>query len=138
MGMGLQYLGAWSNTGYMDLESKRKPLFTPVLDNSASALQPSTAISDPHALHFPQVVTELADPTTSRGVISMPSVSLDTGDTPAPPPKANFHRLSLMVKAVNSQDHLRDLKKTRGGIGNLKHDEKQTTMDSFVKRRKTG
>ncbi|PSS06672.1 hypothetical protein M430DRAFT_111064 [Amorphotheca resinae ATCC 22711] len=44
--------------------------------------------------------------------------------------------LSLVVKAVNSQEHLRGLKKTRGGIGSMKHDANQKTMDAFVKRRK--
>jgi hypothetical protein len=46
--------------------------------------------------------------------------------------------MSLVVKAVNSQEHLKGLKKTRGGIGSSKHDEKQKTMDSFFKRQKLG
>jgi hypothetical protein len=41
-----------------------------------------------------------------------------------------------VVNAVNSQEHLKGLKKTRGGIGNLKHDSNQQKVDSFFKKRK--
>jgi hypothetical protein len=44
----------------------------------------------------------------------------------------------LVVKAVNSLEHLKGLKKTRGGIGSSKHDEGQKTMESFFKKRKIG
>jgi broad specificity phosphatase PhoE len=48
---------------------------------------------------------------------------------------ASFPNLTLLVKASNCQFHLRGLKKTRGGLGNLKHDEKQKTMDSFFQKK---
>lgn len=41
----------------------------------------------------------------------------------------------LVVKAVNSLEHLVGLKKTRGGIGSSKHDDNQKTMESFFKTR---
>ncbi len=46
--------------------------------------------------------------------------------------------VSLVVRAVNSLEHLKGLKKTRGGIGSSKHDEGQKTIESFFKRRKIG
>lgn len=42
-------------------------------------------------------------------------------------------RISLGVVSVNNTDHLRGLRKTRGGIGSAKFDNKQKTMDSFFK-----
>lgn len=42
--------------------------------------------------------------------------------------------LVLRVKAVNSVEHLKGLKKTRGGIGSSKHDASQKTMDAFFKK----
>ncbi|KAF5022912.1 hypothetical protein F66182_5031 [Fusarium sp. NRRL 66182] len=42
-------------------------------------------------------------------------------------------RLQLCVVKVNSVEHLKGLKKTRGGIGSAKFDVKQKTMDSFFK-----
>ena len=46
--------------------------------------------------------------------------------------------VSLVVKAVNSLEHLKGVKKTRGGIGSSKHDEGQKTIESFFKKRKIG
>jgi broad specificity phosphatase PhoE len=45
----------------------------------------------------------------------------------------------LLVEHINCVDHLKGLKKTRGGIGSAQFDDKQTTIDSFfglVKKRK--
>ncbi len=39
--------------------------------------------------------------------------------------------VALAVTAVNCVDHLQGLKKTKGGIGSAKFDDKQKTMDSF-------
>lgn len=39
----------------------------------------------------------------------------------------------LRIIAVNRVDHLQGLKKTRGGIGSAKFDNKQKTVDSFFK-----
>ncbi|KAH7270822.1 uncharacterized protein BKA55DRAFT_533405 [Fusarium redolens] len=41
--------------------------------------------------------------------------------------------LQMRVVKINSVDHLKGLKKTRGGIGSAKFDAKQKTMDSFFK-----
>lgn len=46
--------------------------------------------------------------------------------------------MSLVVKVVNSLEHLRGVKKTRGGIGSSKYDECQKTIESFFKKRKIG
>lgn len=39
----------------------------------------------------------------------------------------------FFIKAVNCVDHVKGLKKTRGGIGSAKFDDKQKTMDAFFK-----
>ncbi|KAF5538504.1 hypothetical protein FMEXI_9373 [Fusarium mexicanum] len=41
--------------------------------------------------------------------------------------------LHMRVLKINSVDHLKGLRKTRGGIGSAKFDAKQKTMDSFFK-----
>ena len=38
------------------------------------------------------------------------------------------------VLAVNCQDHLRGVKRTRGGIGSARHDEGQKSIKTFFKR----
>jgi hypothetical protein len=42
-------------------------------------------------------------------------------------------KVRLNVVSINNTDHLRGLRKTRGGIGSAKFDSKQKTMDSFFK-----
>ncbi|KAF4834026.1 putative phosphatase [Colletotrichum tropicale] len=50
--------------------------------------------------------------------------------------------LSIKTVSVNSTEHLQGLKKTRGGIGSAKFDEKQKTLNAFftptAKKRKHG
>ncbi|KAK6225619.1 phosphoglycerate mutase [Colletotrichum tabaci] len=46
-------------------------------------------------------------------------------------PTVRWPRLSLQTVAVNCTEHLAGLKKTRGGIGSAKFDEKQKTIISF-------
>ncbi len=70
---------------------------------------------------------------TASGSGSAPTpVSTGSGQKP---------KVGLTVVRVNVQDHLADLKKTRGGIGSARFDSRQRTMDSFftpaAKRKKT-
>ncbi|KAF9878739.1 phosphoglycerate mutase family protein [Colletotrichum karsti] len=65
--------------------------------------------------------------------------------TSAPAPKestATWPGLSIKTVTVNSTEHLQGLKKTRGGIGSAKFDEKQKTLNAFftptAKKRKHG
>ncbi|KAF4867385.1 putative phosphatase [Colletotrichum siamense] len=68
--------------------------------------------------------------------------------TPAAPPSKEpataptWPGLSIKTVAVNSTEHLQGLKKTRGGIGSAKFDEKQKTLNAFftptAKKRKHG
>ncbi|KAF4818219.1 putative phosphatase [Colletotrichum siamense] len=68
--------------------------------------------------------------------------------TPAAPPSKEpatvptWPGLCIKTVAVNSTEHLQGLKKTRGGIGSAKFDEKQKTLNAFftptAKKRKHG
>lgn len=46
--------------------------------------------------------------------------------------------LKMTVKTVNGNKHLKNLERTRGGIGSSKHDEGQKKIDSFFKKQKLG
>lgn len=46
--------------------------------------------------------------------------------------------LKMIVKTVNGKKHLKNLERTRGGIGSSKHDEGQKKIDSFFKKQKLG
>jgi len=119
-GRGIEHLGGWANTGYLDLEIKRNAMT--VQNLGGDSLEKPSPSNDP--------TRNPLEPDISNTVATPPQ---------APPaPKSTISDLSLVVKAVNSQEHLRGLKKTRGGIGSAKHDEKQQTMESFFKKRKIG
>ncbi|KAF7931001.1 uncharacterized protein EAE97_009210 [Botrytis byssoidea] len=105
---GLEYLGGWSNTGYLDLDIK------PIQEVS-----PSKVGSVPSVLDNQSNVQDAS---------KLPSHAVDRVEA----------TMSLTIKSVNNIDHLKGLKKTRGGLGSLKHDSTQRTMDSFFKKRKLG
>ncbi|PMD14694.1 phosphoglycerate mutase-like protein [Hyaloscypha hepaticicola] len=144
-GFSLEYLGGWSNTGYLDLEVKKRAgpsNSTFESDGTAtSAKIPSTSkvgtTPDPV---FPD--DSAAENATSQGSFTPQHQKPATGTlVPVEPslassPSPALKELHLVVKAVNSQEHLKGLKKTRGGIGSLKHDSNQKTVDSFFKKRK--
>lgn len=41
---------------------------------------------------------------------------------------------SIMVLSLDEKSHLRDLRRTRGGIGSSQHDTKQKSIESFFRR----
>ncbi|KAH8601858.1 histidine phosphatase superfamily [Bisporella sp. PMI_857] len=98
---GLDYLGAWSNTGCLELE-----------------IMPNLQGVD-------------CTPASTLELVNAPSTLVNAVVVPS-----RFQDLCLVVKAVNSLEHLRGLKKTRGGIGSSKHDDKQKTMDKFFKKQR--
>ncbi|KAG9241534.1 histidine phosphatase superfamily [Calycina marina] len=136
---GVEYMGGWSNTGYLDLEVKRvassvskveadtAKLLLPVADNLkdiASRFLPTN--------HFVPIVASHGNAASPR------AADIGTGSISSPvAASAKSSPLLLVVKSVNNLEHLRGLKKTRGGIGSSRHDDKQTAVDSFFKRQKT-
>jgi hypothetical protein len=130
-GLALQHLGFWSNTGYLDLDIKQEKASGQGMGTQPELSVPVSkhtglALDGPRAS---KLVSELREPTSSHGMASVQERMHASSIHP-------LSSLSLVVKAVNSQEHLRGLKKTRGGIGSMKHDANQKTMDAFVKRRK--
>lgn len=142
-GRGLEHLGGWSNTGYLDLrvEHHKASSDTSSLSNEPTleSLPPPSIkrkLSERLDLGLPlpgqklPVLVDVADSSSARRVQEVSDI---------PPLPCQIPNMSLVVKAVNSTEHLRGLKKTRGGIGSLKHDSTQKTVDSFfVKKQRTG
>lgn len=95
---GLEHLGGWSNTGYLELDIHR--VATEALDHSSN-IQP-----------MPRFPNE---------DMTLPSLPL-----------------RMIVRAVNRTDHLKSLKRTRGGVGSAAFDEGQKKIESFFKRPRVG
>lgn len=109
----LEYLGGWSNTGYLELD---------IRENEA----PLTRSEVPCKDTLPGITA------TDTGV------DVERKDVPPDSPASGLLNKSLLIKVINGQEHLKGLKKTRGGIGSSKHDEGQKTIESFFKKKKVG
>jgi hypothetical protein len=144
-GFSLEYLGGWSNTGYLELEVKSKQEHTSDGEEHSTSTK-ATNLPRPESMSSAPAENVAPAPiSTHAKSAESPSESANVPQKPFTPPPAPLHTspassklvsMSLLVKAVNSQDHLKGLKKTRGGIGSLKHDSSQKTMDSFFKKRR--
>lgn len=99
---GMEYLGGWSNTGYLELDIQPVATEAP-LDHSGN-IQPTPP-----------------SPNKDTTIPSLPSLPL-----------------RMIVKAVNKTDHLKSLKRTRGGVGSAAFDEGQKKIESFFKRPRVG
>lgn len=100
--MPLEYLGGWSNTGYLEL------------DIQAVVTRAEPAPSESNLKDDPDVTTSMRPDVVS----SVPG-------------------LGMIIKAVNSKEHLAGLKRTRG-VSSGKHDEGQKKIDGFFKKPKVG
>ena len=99
--LSLEHIGAWSNTGYLELK---------------------ISLTDPN----PDVLPEARKDTVPEPVTFLEPYS----------PVKNKYKMAIL--AVNSKEHLQGLKRTGGGVGSSKHDEKQKSIKSFFKKRRTG
>lgn len=140
-GLSLEYLGGWSNTGYLDLEVKKRPRISSGDVESSTATEVSAKVPFAPVTHgSTSYASKMQDKSgNSSWSLQQSSNTVPTKlvSTLVPPRPQSVKELCLVVKAVNSQEHLKNLKKTRGGIGNLKHDSSQKTVDSFFKRPKS-
>lgn len=102
----LEYLGGWSNTGYLELTVEKAG--NPLTVQHQSLSPPSPRVSETLDLKLPT-------PNVTPGLLGC---------------------MKLIVKKINGLDHLNGLKRTRGGVGSSKLDESQKTIESYFKKRK--
>ena len=98
----LEHLGAWSNTGYLELDIK-----------------PST-----------KTVYSVNAASTLLTVHKVPKVVSGSHTDPKV-----LENLTMVIKAVNSKEHLKGLKRTGGGVGSSRFDDGQKTIESFFKKK---
>ena len=129
----LEHLGGWSNTGYLELTIRRDAEL--LEDKDSSIGRPQSKESEADTLETP--VPPSLKPSAA-------SVDLDTkpAETEDNPVKKGVSSNTLAgysthIIAVDSKQHLVGLKRQRGGIGRLAHDEGQKKLDDFFKKQKT-
>ena len=127
----LEHLGGWSNTGYLKLSMSR---------DSAVTLPSSPLIPSSQPAITKVALLETL-PTTLQKAVPLQNANLSEAYKASELPKAVSRVLqgwSTRVVAINSKQHLVGLKRQRGGIGRLAHDEGQKKLDTFFKRQRTG
>ncbi|KAF2272796.1 phosphoglycerate mutase-like protein [Westerdykella ornata] len=125
-GYSLERLGGWSNTGYLELHVKTIAMYT-----AASAPNQSLT-ADPDTVHsYAKAQSGLHNSAPdSRNVAAKPFVDFGRSKSRL------LHSWLVTIEAVNARDHLKGLKRTRGGIGSASHDASQQSIDRFFKKRK--
>lgn len=130
---------SWSNTGYMDLEIAPTNNFS--LNQFCPSPQPAPNVAEEaqgNTLDAGRSLPalEVLLPQSTAAASDKPpinSVGVAEGKLAQP---FKFLNMSLVVKALNNREHLNGLKKSGGGLGSLKHDSSQKTLDSFFKKRR--
>jgi hypothetical protein len=140
--VSLEHLGAWSNTGYMDLHMKfatKEPCTVEgVVPHSVaeqSTLQDDTPVVKVEMRHSnAQRVTQNG---TDSGISEHKDASLQCTAliAPALPPKL-VQGWTTVIQAINGKDHLIGLKRSRG-VGSAKHDASQKSIDSYLNKQTT-
>ncbi|KAF2219558.1 histidine phosphatase superfamily [Elsinoe ampelina] len=141
----LEHLGGWSNTGFLEvrLTSRSDPDAGLVNDLQLLSNGQGTV---PASDALPSSTTNEAASTEVDGDTTTPPVPISTGevadpDTPSvlfnvPPRSRGLASYDVNILTVNGQEHLRGVKRARGGIGSSKYDEGQKSLDSFFKKAK--
>ena len=106
-GSTLEYIGGWSNTGYLELDLQR--------GESTSADQEEPDDVRQRTLSNPATSLQATKMTTSETIIA---------------------KIRVTIMTINGKDHLIGLKRTRGGVGSSKQEVGQTSIEAFFKKRK--
>jgi broad specificity phosphatase PhoE len=127
----LEHIGGWSNTGYMELTIRRgedsdraNAIYQKLRTSSESASVATLPTPVPPPLEQKKAEVSVAPATSYEKSLgsNTNSQSLDG--------------YSTTILAIDSKIHLLGLKRQRGGIGSLAHDESQRTLDAFFKKPK--
>ena len=124
----LDHIGSWSNTGYMELAitKSHEP------EVKADGATEKSALADEATLPTP--VPPPLDPEEAE--VSVAPVTNEEKELGRQTAIRTLAGWSTTILAIDSKVHLLGLKRQRGGIGSLAHDEGQRKLDAFFKRPK--
>ncbi|KAK5729542.1 hypothetical protein LTR17_011845 [Elasticomyces elasticus] len=133
----LEHLGGWSNTGYLELAFKKGNKDQPV-EPITAALTSNAQDDEAPTLPTPAPLAMVSDDTPDEASSSAAQKDSSAPVSPKPASSRVLAGWSTAIIAVDSKAHLVGLKRQRGGIGRLAHDEGQKKIEGFFKRQKTG
>lgn len=134
----LEHLGRWDNTCYVELslhsrrtgEPSRPPSYPPFANAEPVAADPFEADNADAITETPE-----SEPATGPGVNVEASADLDfSSPVPGCSTDVGFGSVQMIVERINSKEHLKNLKRTGGGVGSSRFDSSQKSIESFFKR----
>ncbi|KAK5112050.1 hypothetical protein LTR62_004584 [Meristemomyces frigidus] len=131
----LEHLGGWSNTGYLELCITRPDDNLPRSPQPADTKESADVRISVSSTPLPKTPTR----SLARNAVGSKVEQISAASTSSPSAPLNPITLagwSTTIVAVDSKQHLIGLKRQRGGIGRLAHDEGQKKLDFFFKRQK--
>lgn len=139
----LKHLGGWSNTGYLELRMNRTVL-EPTGPPPATVVHEATSkptVSPNCPIRAPSHVEVTPTPVLTQPITpALPAVHSTQASNLAM--TNGSLKLSCdwstVICTINGKDHLKNLKRTGGGVGSSRHDSSQQDIKSFFKRRKVG
>ncbi|KAG8630703.1 hypothetical protein KVT40_002322 [Elsinoe batatas] len=139
----LEHLGGWSNTGFLEVRlTRRRDPDAGLVNDSQLPIDGQGTISTDDAL------SSIADMAAAEADAdrTIPPVPTSTGEVADPDASSVLPKVTsrsrglasfnLNILTVNGQEHMRGVKRARGGIGSAKYDEGQKSLDSFFKKAK--
>jgi hypothetical protein len=140
--VSLEYLGAWSNTGYLDLHMK----FATEEPHTIERVLPTSIAEQPTSRNdTPVVKVEMghsdaqqvtqSDTNTGKSEHKDASIQPTASITPVSSPKL-AQGWTTVIQTINGKDHLRGLKRTRV-VGSAKHDASQKSIDNYLEKQTT-
>lgn len=133
----IEHLGGWSNTGYLELD---------LLFGSASPLTPTQGpVSVVQGLAGLPVDLNHANSGSSSKMMQKPikepcendqEVTQSAKSSISSSLSASLQEVTTTILTINGRDHLKGLKRTRGGVGSARYDTTQQSIETFFKRRK--
>jgi len=148
----LEHLGGWSNTGYLELVLSKDAKHISAVHSASSPnpksssptkLSPETSSPTEGLPKLPSAVAQaqavalsIPAPPPAEAEAAEATQESVSSKSPGPVGSANTAKRTLLgwsttILAVDSKQHLVGLKRQRGGIGRLAHDEGQKKLDEF-------
>ncbi|GAM84621.1 hypothetical protein ANO11243_026170 [Dothideomycetidae sp. 11243] len=136
----LEHPGGWSNTGCLEIAISQRTRGSA----SAASMLPEAPQAAPSVSSITDAVSHVGTEdffaiegaAAMQGRLSLPAVVKSASMRSQVPLVGLMDGFTVALLAINSQEHLKGVKRARGGIGSSRYDEGQKSLDGFFKRAK--